>query len=151
VSGFPSADPRVAVPASFIAQDSLAHDPAEFDAFALPSRGEPFGLPGLEATATGLPLIAANGDGPAEYLHASDSLPLAHRLIEVDGTDANGTVYHGQWAEPDVRHLRSLRRRLVEDPAEARAMGARAAVRVRRDSTRDRPARQLRDDLDEIA
>lgn len=52
------------------------------DAFVLPSRAEAFGLCALEAMSTGLPLIATNWSGPAEYLDPEDSFPLSYRLVD---------------------------------------------------------------------
>jgi glycosyltransferase involved in cell wall biosynthesis len=121
------------------------------DAFVLPSRGEGFGLCGLEAMATGLPLIATGWSGPAEYLDPGDSFPLDYRLVDAGGTASNHVHYHGLWAEPDYEHLRYLLRWLFEHPEEAAARGRRAAERVRADWSWDRPALQICHDLDDIA
>lgn len=121
------------------------------DAFVLPSRGEGFGLCGLEAMATGLPLVATGWSGPAEYLDESDSYPLAYRLVDTRGCVSNGVTYHGAWAEPDHDHLRVTLRHLYEHPDEARAHGQHAAGRVRRYWTWERVARQLLTDLDDVA
>jgi glycosyltransferase involved in cell wall biosynthesis len=124
----------------------------ELDAFVLPSRAEGFGLCGLEAMATGLPLIATNWSGPADYLDPADSYPLAYDLVEMGGRDAFREVrLFGRWAEPRYDHLRTLLRRLYERPDEARAMGRRASARVHAEWTWDRAARQLAADLDLLA
>lgn len=45
------------------------------DAVVIPSRGEGWGRPHVEAMAMGLPLIATNWSGPTEYSSPSPSLP----------------------------------------------------------------------------
>ncbi len=121
------------------------------DVFVLPSRGEGFGLCGLEAMATGLPLVATDWGGPADYLEPSDSFPLDYRLADTGGVESNSVRYLGRWAEPDYEHLRHLLRWLYEHPEEAAAKGRRAAGRVRERWTWDRAARQMCEDFDALA
>lgn len=144
-------DTRITFLSGFMDDRSLLSLLHSFDAFVMPSRGEGFGLPGLEAMSTGLPLIATNWSGPAEYLDANDTFPLRYRLVEAGGTEANNVRYAGLWAEPDELHLRQLLRTLYEHPQEARSMGRRASRRVHDHWHWRRPAQQLRDDLDRLA
>jgi glycosyltransferase involved in cell wall biosynthesis len=123
----------------------------QMDAFVLPSRGEGFGLTGLEAMATGLPLIATNWSGPVEYLDPADSYPLSYELVDAVGIEVLGVRYFGQWAEPNYEHLRSLMRWIYEHPAEAREKGRLASLRVIKEWTWDRVARQFCHELDELA
>jgi glycosyltransferase involved in cell wall biosynthesis len=145
-------DPRV-----FWREGLLDHGPPllgflqEIDVFVFPSRAEPWGMPGLEAMATGVPVIATNWGGPAEYMDAADSLPLDFRLVDCEGVVSNNRRYEGRWAEPDREHLQALMRWCFDHREEIRAMGARAAARVRHDFTWARPARMLKHDLDELA
>ncbi|HXG11663.1 MAG TPA: glycosyltransferase [Gemmataceae bacterium] len=144
-------DPRVTLVSGYLNPDQLLELLRQMDVFVLPSRGEGFGLCGLEAMATGLPLIATAWGGPAEYLDPADSFPLSYRLVEAGGIESNHVRYFGLWAEPDYDHLRSLMRWLYEHPDEAAAKGRRAAERVRRQWTWARVARQMIADLDELA
>ena len=144
-------DPRIEVHTRFWSHDTLLSFLRRLDAFVLPSRAEGFGLCGLEAMATGLPLIATNWSGPADYLDPADSFPLAFQLVDAAATETNGVRYFGQWAEPEVEHLRGLLRQLYEHPDDARAKGRRASTRVHAAWTWDRVARQLREDLDLLA
>lgn len=147
----PPDDPRIRVISGFWTHEALLQLLRELDAFVLPSRAEGFGLCGLEAMATGLPTIATDWSGPADYLDPRDSLLLDYRLVDAAGTEANGVRYFGQWAEPDEAHLRSLLRWLYEHRNDAAHMGRLAAARVHRAWTWDRAAAQLRDDLDLLA
>jgi hypothetical protein len=80
----------------------------------------------------------------------SDSLPLNYDLVDCNGVISNDVRYDGRWAEPDPEHLRALMRWCLDHRGEARAMGLRAAARVRRAFTWDRPAQIIRRDLDEL-
>lgn len=93
------------------------------DAFVLPSRGEGWGRPHVEAMAMGLPVIATNWSGSTEFMSENCSLPL-----RIDGLSK---IYEGgpqghYWAEPSVAHLRSLMRWVVENHEEAKLIGKRA-------------------------
>jgi hypothetical protein len=144
-------DRRISVISGFLKPEALLAFLQELDAFVLPSRGEGFGLCGLEAMATGLPLIATAWSGPAEYLDPEDSFPLSFRLVEAGGVASNHVRYHGLWAEPDREHLRQLLRWLFEHREESAERGKKAASRVREHWGWDRVARQVREDLDLIA
>ena len=149
-------DPRVEFIRQGLSHEQLLEFLRGLDAFVLPSRGEGFGLCGIEAMATGLPLVATAWSGPLEYLDPSDSYPLSFRLVdpqsnEVHRREPGSTRFHGLWAEPDHGHLRALLRHLYEHPAEASARGLLAAQRVRRDFRWDTIARQMLGDLDELA
>jgi glycosyltransferase involved in cell wall biosynthesis len=110
------------------------------DAFVLATRGEGWGLPIFEAMACGLPAIITDYSAPAEYMDESIAYPLrVERMIDVDEPFffERGA---GQWAQPDVAHLRALMRHVVENREEAFAKGQRAAEAVRRRWTWDHAA-----------
>jgi glycosyltransferase involved in cell wall biosynthesis len=145
------ADPRITMMSGFLDGPALLDLLREMDVFVLPSRGEGFGLCGLEAMATGLPLIATAWSGPSEYLDPEYSYPLEYRLVEAGGVESNHVRYHGLWAEPDYEHLRHLLRWLFRHPEEAAERGKIAAERVRERWNWDRVATQMCRDLDEVA
>jgi glycosyltransferase involved in cell wall biosynthesis len=149
--GLRPSDPRIQVLEGFYDDARLLDYLRSLDAFVLPSRGEGFGLPGVEAMATGLPLIATNWSGPADYLDPADSFPLDYTLTNPGGTGAHGARFWGRWAEPSHEHLRALLRRLFDERASAAAMGIAAAARMRRDWSWDDVVAQLVSDLDALA
>jgi glycosyltransferase involved in cell wall biosynthesis len=144
-------DPRITLICGFMPQHELLEFLRRMDVFVLPSRGEGFGLCGIEAMSTGLPLIATNWSGPAEYLDPADSFPLNYRLVEAGGVESNYVRYYGQWAEPDYEHLRQLMRWTCEYRDESANRGKLASARVRAHWSWQRIAKQLRGDLDELA
>ena len=95
------------------------------DCFVLPSRGEGWGRPHVEAMSMGLPIIATNWSGPTEFLTEQNGFPLA-----IDGLSAiaDGPFQGHLWADPSVSHLRQLLRGVFEDPTAAAAKGTRARL-----------------------
>ncbi|XP_010246940.1 PREDICTED: uncharacterized protein LOC104590100 [Nelumbo nucifera] len=93
------------------------------DAFVLPSRGEGWGRPIVEAMAMSLPVITTNWSGPTEYLTEKNSYPLhVDRMSEVTEGPFKGHL----WAEPSVDKLRVLMRHVMNNPEEAREKGRKA-------------------------
>lgn len=97
------------------------------DCVVIPSRGEGWGRPHVEAMAMGLPVIATNWSGPTAFLTAATGLPLAIDGLE---TISEGPWRGHQWAKPSVTHLRHLMRWAYTNPAAARALGAAARVDI---------------------
>lgn len=54
-------------------------------AFVLPSRGEGWGRPHMEALSMGIPVLATNWSGPTAFLHEGNSypIPIAEKLVPV--------------------------------------------------------------------
>lgn len=101
------------------------------DCFVLPTRGEGWCMPALEAMACGTPAIVTDWSGPTAFMHEDWGYPLAVRGL-VPAT-ANEPLYRGaRWAEPNVEHLVELLREVHRNRAAARAKGQRAALEARR-------------------
>ena len=100
---------------------------AAADCFVLPSRGEGWGRPHVEAMSMGLPVIATNWSGPTAFLDESVGYPLEYSLEAVPA-DLNLPGHH--WAEPSVEHLRKLMRRVYERREEATERGTAARARM---------------------
>ncbi|CAL9178204.1 unnamed protein product [Musa hybrid cultivar] len=93
------------------------------DTFVLPSRGEGWGRPIVEAMAMSVPVIATNWSGPTEYLTEDNAYPLSvARMSEL----AEGPFEGHFWAEPASDQLKVLMRHVVDNPEEARRRGRKA-------------------------
>jgi glycosyltransferase involved in cell wall biosynthesis len=85
------------------------------DAFVLPSRGEGWGRPLMEAKAAGLPVVTTDWGGQTEFVDPELDYLLDYELAPVDDASAREyALFAGhRWAEPSVAHLRTVLRRLV--------------------------------------
>lgn len=108
--------PRVVVLKTELSKPQLRELYHHSQVFVLPSRGEGFCLPCVEAMAAGLPVIVTNFSGPSEYMDSAHSYPLNyHPQLNRDGS-----------AEPDVDHLQQLMLTAYNDPRGNAIKGMRA-------------------------
>jgi glycosyltransferase involved in cell wall biosynthesis len=90
---------------STFSRPNLAALIASADAFVLPTRGEGWGLPVVEAMAMKVPVIVTNHSGPAVYANEDN----AYLIPVLAGVDARG------FARPDIDALVRLMRLVVVD------------------------------------
>ena len=103
------------------------------DCFVLPTRGEGWGRPFLEAMAAGTPVIGTDWGGQTELVHEDTGYPIEVKgVVRIPEAGVREAPYYRghRWAEPSVEHLRQLMRHVYEHPEEAlaRAERARSAV-----------------------
>jgi len=117
--------PQIVVLQGVLAASEMPRLYASADAFVLPSRGEGWGRPYMEAAATQMAVLATRWSGQLDFLNDRNSF-----LIDIEGVvpaprDSDREIYIGQgWAEPSAEHLASLMRHVVADSADRRARAA---------------------------
>jgi len=124
---------------------------AAADAFVLPSRGEGYGRPYLEAMASGLPVIGTAWGGQTDFLTEEVGFPLPILGLEPVSDYEPREIYRGQrWAAPSVAALRRLMRYLFTHRAEARQKGDAARRAVERGWGYGTVAARMADEIDRI-
>jgi glycosyltransferase involved in cell wall biosynthesis len=103
------------------------------DAFVLPTRGEGWGLPTIQALSMGMPTISTNWGGNTEFMSRSTSF-----LIPVDGLEElplDSYYQHEEgkkWAIPNVDATMGYLQWCAAHPDQARAIGRRAREDIHR-------------------
>jgi glycosyltransferase involved in cell wall biosynthesis len=103
---------------------------ASADAFVLPTRGEGWGRPFMEALACACPVITTRWSGQMDFLHDGISYLADCDLCCVPwNTDIELSAGH-HWAEVRVEHLRQLMRHVFEHREEARQKARRGRAEM---------------------
>jgi glycosyltransferase involved in cell wall biosynthesis len=91
---------------------------ASCDAYALPSRGEGWGIPHFDAMGYGLPPIAVNWGGPTEFITKGCGWLVDYNMSPVcDMPHPHQFMYTAKdnWAEPHILSLRNAMRQAFDE------------------------------------
>lgn len=113
------------------------------DAFLFPSRGEGFGLPVLEAMATGLPVIFADNSGMRGMANEEVNYPIESNVVSKAQRFPKDWGDVGNWYEIDQAKLTATMKHLFENRDEARTKGSRASKWVKKHWTYDHTAQAI--------
>jgi glycosyltransferase involved in cell wall biosynthesis len=123
--------PHFCIITEMISEEDLVRLYRTMDAFVLPTRGEGWGLPTIQAMSMGLPTIATNWGGNTEFMTRDTSF-----LLPIDGLDElpHDSLYEWRagkkWALPSVLALTDLLRYVRANPQHAAAVGRRAREHI---------------------
>lgn len=112
----------------FLPYEELPRLYASVDCFVIPTRGEGWCLPLIEAMSSGLPSIATGCTAQLDYMTPENSYILRHKGL-VDAIEPRWDIFFKgtKWYEPDYNHLRELMRYVYEHKEEASKVGIRAS------------------------
>lgn len=123
------ADKRVSFVKGILSRKEFMDLFEEADCFVFPTHGEGFGLPPLEAMATGLPTIISDWMGCSEFASRDVCYPIKITKLEKASYPlVYGNV--GKWATVDINDVRKLMRHVYENRDEAKEIGIKAAKLV---------------------
>jgi glycosyltransferase involved in cell wall biosynthesis len=130
------------VPSAPVGLEELVSLMHRCHAFVLPTKGEGWGLPILEAMACELPCIVTDYSGLTEYANDDNCyLIRVHEMKKVEDPEFFHPAFDwGQWAQPDTEHLRHLMRFVYEHPDYARQKARRGREEAERYWTWDMAA-----------
>jgi glycosyltransferase involved in cell wall biosynthesis len=122
---------------------------ATCDAYVSLHRSEGFGFTMAEAMLLGKPTVATAYSGNLDFMTADNSFLVDYDRVALD-RDLPPYPRGGVWAEPSVAHAAELMRRVVDRPAEARAVAARGRETVAKQLSPEATARRLAARVEEI-
>lgn len=87
-------------------------------AFVSLTRGEGYGLPILEAAASGIPIIATNWSGHLDFLKHGKFVKVNYNLQEIHESRVDNQIFvkGSKWAEPSERDAKKKLKKFYEKP-----------------------------------
>jgi glycosyltransferase involved in cell wall biosynthesis len=119
------------------------------DAYVSLHRSEGLGLTMAEAMLMGKPVIATNFSGNVDFMDDGNSLLVPYELVKL-GKPIPPYDADLEWAEPSVEHAARLMRRVYDDQAWARELGARARASAEANLSLEAAGRRIKARLEEI-
>jgi len=98
------------------------------------TRGEGFGLPLLEASASGLPVIATNWSSHPEFLNLGKWLKLPYELKEIDESRIDNSIFMqgSMWAEVNEFDFKKIVRKFYNKPQKPQEWAKQAVSEIRK-------------------
>ncbi len=119
------------------------------DAYVSLHRSEGLGLTMAEAMLMGKPVIATNFSGNVDFMDDSNSLLVPYKLVKL-GKPIPPYDADLEWADPSIEHAAQLMRRVYDNQAWAREVGARGKASAEANLSLDAAGRRIAARLEEI-
>lgn len=113
------------------------------DCMVFPSRGEGFGIPPLEAMATGLPTIIADNTGMSEYADPGYNFVVSTEKTAPAQRYPQKWGDVGNWYEPSYTELKAMMKWVYENRQVAKEIGKDASAWVHKNWTYDNTAEKM--------
>jgi glycosyltransferase involved in cell wall biosynthesis len=120
------------------------------DAFVLPTRGEGWGLPVMEAMSMELPSIVTNWSGPTQFTTKDTAYLLPFDELETVPATFEGGSGVEKWAKPSLPQLKQMMREIYSRPQTAKQVGKRARQHIVDNFDREIIAEKMVDRLKQI-
>ncbi|MCL4426149.1 MAG: glycosyltransferase [Firmicutes bacterium] len=145
--------PPIIIIGEILSMDSMPSLYTAADCYILPTRGEGWNLPVMEAMAAGLPVITTGWSAPMDFLSEANSY-----LIPIQGLEPlppierwKDRIYAGScWARPSLKETRRWMRHVFVNRQEAKGKGMRARADVLTGFTWEISAQRMLDRLRKI-
>jgi len=142
--------PPVYLSFDFLQYKEMAKLYALADAFVLPSRGEAWGMPYLEAMSCGLPTIGTRWGGHLDFMNDENSMLVdIEELSVVKGMPTPWFTSDQRWADVCLLELRNAMRTLYED-VEICAKLSEKGIETAKEWPWERGAKIMKERLEEI-
>eukprot|EP01060_Flectonema_neradi_P013813 TRINITY_DN20533_c0_g1_i2.p1 TRINITY_DN20533_c0_g1~~TRINITY_DN20533_c0_g1_i2.p1 ORF type:complete len:1030 (+),score=153.66 TRINITY_DN20533_c0_g1_i2:76-3165(+) len=127
----PDRMPHIVVITENLSEEDIRDLYAACHTFVLPTRGEGWGLPIIQAMSMGMPTISTAWGGAMAFMNDFNSFPLKYRIVDISSEAAEEYQVQGvRWAEPDSDHLRFLMREMLANRSHAIEIGKAARADV---------------------
>ena len=105
------------------------------DAFIMPSKAESWGLPALEAMASGLPTALVHYAGVTEFATPGNIIELPYKMEHIGQSDLpyfdRSDGDYGEWAAPDIAGMASNMHNMYENMASLKSFSLEASKDIR--------------------
>jgi glycosyltransferase involved in cell wall biosynthesis len=118
-----------------LTEDQVAMLYRSCDVLVHPYRGEGFGLPIVEAMASGLPVVVTGYGACLDFCDEDNALFVPYAITSFEMADVGPSSIGYWWAEPDADALSETLRRVVVHPEVLDGLGAAGRQRILKDFT----------------
>ena len=120
--------PTILVTSNYLDDKLVPNFLRNYDVFVLPTRGEGFGLPFIEAGALGIPSICTGYSGQLDYVNDENGWLIDYDLkdIPLQYLPYFQNYIGGKWAEPKVAHLIEIFREVYNKREQIKYKGQKA-------------------------